>query len=176
MTRVESFPPIARADARALVLGSMPSERSLREGRYYGHPRNAFWWIMGELFAAGPDVPYPERGRRLAERGVALWDVLRACVRPGSLDGSIVRASEEPNDLAAFLAAHPAIATVFFNGAKAEEAWRRHVTPRLALGRPLRFERLPSTSPAHASLSWEAKLARWGAVQRAAEPPPRAPR
>lgn len=176
MTRLEGFPPIARADARVLVLGSMPGERSLRAGRYYGHPRNAFWWIMGELFSAGPDVPYDERARRLAARGVAVWDVLRACVRPGSLDGAIVRHSEEPNDLAAFLASHRSIAAVFFNGAKAEEAWRRHVDPRLAAA--LSLERLPSTSPAHASLTWEAKLARWRAVRDAAELPrtPRMPR
>jgi double-stranded uracil-DNA glycosylase len=162
------FPPIAAAGARVLVLGSMPSVASLARRQYYGHPHNAFWPIMGRLFGAGLDVPYDERKRILAERGVAVWDVLRECHREGSLDTSIRLESESPNDFVAFLGEHPRIHAVFFNGHKAESAFRRHALPQVAaLGRELRYERLPSTSPAHAGRTFTEKLKAWRAVARA---------
>lgn len=168
--RIRGFAPIAARGARVLVLGSMPSVRSLAEGQYYGHPRNAFWPIMGALFGAGPELPYDERARRLAAQGVALWDVLAACVRPGSLDADIAPESEVPNDFADFLARHGRIGTVFLNGGKAAQAWARHVLPRVRRARALPSQRLPSTSPANASWSFERKLRAWRAVQRAARP------
>jgi hypoxanthine-DNA glycosylase len=162
------FPPIAAADARVLVLGSMPSVASLAVEQYYGHPRNAFWPIMGRLFGAGPDVAYADRRRILRARCVAVWDVLRECRRAGSLDTSIRRDSEAANDFVAFFRAHRHIHAVFFNGQKAESACRRHVLEQLAgLERELRYVRLPSTSPAHAGRSFEEKLAAWQAVRRA---------
>jgi hypoxanthine-DNA glycosylase len=169
-TPIESFPPIAAPDARVLVLGSMPGAESLRAARYYAHPRNAFWWIMGELFGAGLELAYAERERVLRAHGVAVWDVLRSCRRPASsLDSAIERDTEVANDLARFLAEHRSIAAVFFNGGKAEEAWRRHVAPGLAGLEPApRRARLPSTSPAYAGLSREDKLERWGVVASAA--------
>ena len=61
-----------------LVLGSMPGAASLARTEYYGHPRNAFWPIMGALFGAGPELPYAERTARLTAAGVQcelhLWD------------------------------------------------------------------------------------------------------
>ncbi len=163
MSRVESFAPVETSGARILILGSMPGERSLRAGQYYAHPRNAFWWILGELLGASPELPYAERTRRLSRAGVALWDVLQTCVRPGSLDSAIVAGSESPNDFAGFFARQPDVTAVYFNGAKAEQAWRRHVRPTLALEH-VHFERLPSTSPAHASLTRAEKLERWRRV------------
>ncbi|MEQ8849100.1 DNA-deoxyinosine glycosylase [Botrimarina sp.] len=156
------FPPIARADAVRLVLGSMPGAASLAAGQYYAHPRNAFWPIMGELYGAGPALPYADRQRRLCEAGVAVWDVLRSCRRLGSLDASIDAASEQANDFAAFFRRHPRSQLVAFNGQKAEQAFRRHVAPVVAeeLAR-VRLVRLPSTSPAHAGRSFEQKLAAW---------------
>lgn len=159
------FPPIAAADARVLVLGSMPSVASLAKGQYYGHLRNAFWPIMGRLFSAGPELPYPRRALVLREHGVAVWDVLRQCRREGSLDTSIEPDSEGPNDFVTFFAKHTEISTVFFNGGKAESAFRRHVLPLIsAWERDFRLVRLPSTSPAHAGRSFEEKLAAWRAV------------
>jgi len=164
------FPPIAAADARVLVLGSMPSVASLAKQQYYGHPRNAFWPIMGRLFGAGPELAYDERRRILSARGVAVWDVLRQCHRDGSLDTSICRDSEAANDFRAFFRGHPHIATLFFNGQKAEMAFRRHVLPEVEqTAREFRYVRLPSTSPAHAGRSFEQKLSAWRAVRRAAE-------
>ena len=164
--QVCSFGPVCRADARVLILGSMPGEASLAAAQYYAHPRNAFWPIMGRLFGAGLELPYDERLARLNAAGVALWDVIARCRRPGSLDSAIDRDSVEANDFARLFGACPQIGHVFFNGSVAEAAFRRHV--RLPPGlRPLRFARLPSTSPAHAARDFAAKLAAWQAVREA---------
>ena len=149
-----------------LVLGSMPGEASLAAAQYYAHPRNAFWPIMGALFGAGPELPYPARLQRLEAAGVALWDVIGACERAGSLDSAIAPASIEANDFARLFRDCRHIRHVFFNGAAAETAFRRHVRGRIVLP-ALSFTRLPSTSPAHAARNFEAKLAAWQAVQAA---------
>jgi len=167
---LRGFAPVARPDARVLVLGSMPGTASLASGEYYAHPQNAFWFVQGALFGAGPELSYSARLTRLNEVGVALWDVLNACARVGSLDSAITPDSERANDFETFFAAHPRIAQVFFNGAKAESAWRRHVARQLvarqlvARAPTLVFARLPSTSPAHASLNRAQKLSAWRAV------------
>jgi hypoxanthine-DNA glycosylase len=162
------FPPIAAPDARVLILGSMPSARSLAKQQYYGHPQNAFWPIMGRLFGAGPELAYEDRKRILCQRGVAVWDVLRECHREGSLDTAIRVESESPNDFASFFHEHPHIRAVFFNGNKAETAFRRHAQAQVAeLVAGVEFIRLPSTSPAHAGRSFSQKLAVWRAVARA---------
>jgi len=131
----------------------------LRAQQYYAHPHNAFWRIMGDLYDAGADLPYEVRLRKLRSMGVAVWDVLQACERPGSLDADIVPESVQVQDFAGFFAAHPQLGTVCFNGAKAAETYRRHV-PK-AVGAGLRYLRLPSTSPAHAGMPYAAKLAAW---------------
>jgi hypoxanthine-DNA glycosylase len=164
-----SFLPIAAADARVLVLGTVPSIASLAKQQYYGHAQNAFWPIMGELFGAGRELPYETRKRVLCGTGVAVWDVFQECCREGSLDTSIEIESESPNDLVSFFLAHPAIHTVFFNGHKAETAFRRHVAHLVKqMDRKLHYVRLPSTSPAHAGRTFSQKLSAWRAVQRAA--------
>ena len=163
MSQVSSFPPVATADARVLILGSMPGEASLRAGQYYAHERNAFWRIMGDLLDAGPALPYAERLVRLQAAGIALWDVIADCRRSGSLDADIVKESVRANDFGEFLAAHPGVERVYFNGGTAEANFRRHVLPGLA-GTIIRMERLPSTSPAHAALGYAEKLRAWSAI------------
>jgi hypoxanthine-DNA glycosylase len=166
----ESFPPIAAEGARVLILGSLPGTRSLAEQQYYAQPQNAFWKIMGELFGAGPDLPYATRTERLSASGIALWDVIASAERPGSLDSSIVNTSVVVNDFAALFLRCPDIGVVFFNGAKAAELFERRVRPSLGDKlNNLRFERLPSTSPAHAAMLYEDKLLRWQAVKREIE-------
>ena len=161
-----SFPPLAAPGARLLILGSMPGLASLAAGQYYAHPRNAFWPIMGELLGFSPGLDYPARVAALHQAGVAVWDVLYSCRRQGSLDSAIEDDSLVANDLTGFLAGHPTIRHIFFNGAKAESCFRRHVTLTLP-ERRIAFTRLPSTSPAHAGLSFERKLDAWRAVTRA---------
>jgi TDG/mug DNA glycosylase family protein len=155
-----SFAPISHPDARLLVLGSMPGEASLRAGQYYAHPRNAFWPIMGALVGADPALPYAARVQRLRDRGIAVWDVLRHCERPGSLDSAIRVDGAEANDFAAFLGAHAGIGTLLFNGAAAERLFQRLVAP-LPDAAALRMRRMPSTSPANASQRIDAKLEAW---------------
>lgn len=163
--RVRSFAPIASADARILILGSMPGVASLQADQYYAHPQNRFWPIMGRLLGFDPKTtPYAQRMRYLTDAGIALWDVLQSCERSGSLDSAIRRETQRVNDFAAFFAAHPRIRRVYFNGAHAEQVFRRHVLPLLADDgddQVLQCIRLPSSSPAHASLSLDDKLAIW---------------
>jgi hypoxanthine-DNA glycosylase len=159
------FPPVVGAQARVLILGTLPSRRSLELSQYYGHPRNAFWRIMGVLFGAGPEVPYAERTRRVAAAGVAIWDVLAASVRPGSMDAAIDLATASANDIEGFLGSHPYIRLVCFNGRTAESLFRRLVAPNLEKGSNVpRYETLPSTSPAFAAMSFEEKLERWKVI------------
>ncbi|MDO8466223.1 MAG: DNA-deoxyinosine glycosylase [Gallionella sp.] len=165
MPHIQSFAPIENADAKILILGSMPGEASLEAGQYYAHPRNLFWRIMGELVGTGPDLHYSQRVEALKSARIALWDVLRSCRRKGSLDSNIDHGSLTPNDLGKFFRCHPEITHVFFNGAKAEECFRKHVQP-LAGIEPIEYLRLPSTSPANASISFERKLEEWRAVMK----------
>ncbi len=164
MARVASFPPIAAAGARLLILGSMPGERSLAAREYYAHPQNAFWPLCAAILGFDPSAPYAERTARLTRAGIALWDVLASCERSGSLDAAIDRASARPNDFARFFAAHPGIRTVLCNGTTAHTLFVRRVLPTLRArpGSPaLTVHRLPSTSPAHAGLTRTQKLATW---------------
>ena len=158
------FAPISAASARILILGSLPGQMSLQRGEYYAQPHNAFWRIMGALFDAGPNLPYAERKRRLIAQDVAVWDVCASARRAGSLDASIASTSVVPNDFAGFYAAHPRIESIGLNGAAAAALYERHVERTLAPPRTrMRRVRLPSTSPAHASMSFDQKLAAWSA-------------
>jgi double-stranded uracil-DNA glycosylase len=160
------FAPVARPDATALVLGSLPGQRSLERQEYYAHPQNAFWKIVASLFGAASSLPYKRRLKILTANRIALWDVCAAAERPGSLDSSIVPHSAVPNDFAAFFRAHPRIRRVFFNGQKAEELFRRRVLPTLGTEfAHLALERLPSTSPAHAGMTFAKKLDRWTRIK-----------
>ena len=160
------FPPIADGRADTLILGSMPSRESLRLQQYYGHPRNAFWGIIGRLFGVARDAPYADRSAALLANQLALWDVLESCSRPGSLDSAIRSESIVVNDFKALFERCPAISQVFFNGAKAETEFRRRVLPQLERAQGLALRRLPSSSPAMASLSFDQKLEQWSVLVR----------
>ena len=165
MTTIHSFPPIISENAHTLILGSMPGIASLTAQAYYAHPRNAFWPIMGELFEAGPNLNYEDRVGALRRHGIAVWDVMKLCTRTGSLDSAIVESSIEINDFATLLEHHPSINRIFFNGAKAANSYRRYA-PTTVHTAEVTTALLPSTSPAHASMSFEAKLAAWAVVGR----------
>lgn len=160
---VESFPPQVGENCRLLVLGTAPSLASLALRQSYGHAHNLFWPFMGELLDAGPELAYAERIRRLHARGIGIWDVFASCERPGSLDSSIVRASEVPNDIAGLLECQPTIRAIVLNGGKAQQAFRRHVLVPAGERWPagITLLDLPSTSPANASMSRALKLERW---------------
>jgi hypoxanthine-DNA glycosylase len=152
------FSPIAAADARVLILGTLPSIASLQRAQYYAHPQNGFWWIMGNLVGAAPDLPYEERKQRLSAAGIALWDVCHAAHRIGSSDAKIERSTLVPNDLAAFFATHARIQLICFNGQAAEKLFRATVPP---LPKLIPTCTLESTSPANARIRREEKLVCW---------------
>ena len=161
-TEVSSgFPPVSKPNARVLILGSLPGVRSLERVQYYAQPRNAFWRIMGELIGASPDLPYEQRLRCLLDARIALWDVVAAAVRPGSLDSRIVKETVVVNDFASFFASHSAIEHIYFNGQTAERLFRRHVLPTPGLAIPESRLILPSTSPANAAMPYAEKLRHW---------------
>jgi hypoxanthine-DNA glycosylase len=151
-----------RADARLLILGSMPGAASLAARQYYAHPRNQFWIIIERLCDLPRSRPYHRRLLGLQRRHLALWDVLASCRRRGSLDASIEPDSAVPSDLMRLLRLHPGIVRLCCNGATAWRALQRY------FGEPLRREfphleclRLPSSSPAYAGMPLERKIAHW---------------
>lgn len=156
-----SFPPVIDDGTRVLVLGSMPGAVSLRRAQYYAHPRNAFWRIVGELVGFDPGDDYENRLIALRGAHIGLWDVLRSCERNGSLDSAISRDTMVVNDFERLFASHPRISQVLFNGAKAEQVFRRLVAAPPA---HVAFRRLPSTSPANAAVPFTAKLQAWRAI------------
>ena len=158
MPVLQGLPPIENPGARALILGSMPGGMSLRLGRYYAHPQNRFWAFMEAIVGVDARAPYDVRIDALRASGIALWDVLSECEREGSLDSAI--RAEVANDFGGFLAAHPRLRLIAFNGSKAEQSFRRHALPGLGPALP-ELRRLPSTSPANASQGESAKLEAW---------------
>lgn len=162
MNTISGFLPIESSDAKILILGSMPSEASLNSNQYYAHPRNSFWYIIESLFAKEHDLSYQHRKELLVKNKIALWDVVQSCQRPGSLDSAIEQDSIVINRFGEFYDRHPMIEIIFFNGSKAETEYKKRVLPELAENYAgLASRRLPSTSPAMATLRRQQKLKRW---------------
>jgi hypoxanthine-DNA glycosylase len=161
---LQGLPPLLDANTRLVVLGSFPGVASLRSQQYYGHPQNQFWKIMATLLSPkAADVlamPYAERAQWLVGQGVGLWDVYAACERVGSLDANIRNAT--PNDLQCLRERCPRLLVVAHNGSESF----KHAKLTRALGLPV--SRLPSTSPAHASWTFERKCEAWRDVFQAA--------
>jgi len=148
------FPPVVSARARVLILGSFPGEASLAAGHYYAHPRNLFWPILAGLLGEPlAELPFEQRYAIVVERGLAIWDVLSACRREGSLDSAIRDAT--PNDFSVLRRLAPAIELVVFNGQLAG----RHAGVFRERGYDARV--LPSTSPAYAAMPAAAKAQAW---------------
>ena len=158
--QINSFPSISNNNAKVLVLGTMPGMESLKLNQYYGHNRNAFWKILFTIFNESFSLDYEIRKELVVKNNIAVWDVLKACVRKGSLDSAIEQ--EIPNDFNAFLAAHPNIEHIFFNGQKAAHYFKKYVT----VSEKYKLHTLPSTSPAHAGLSFELKREAWQIIQQ----------
>ncbi|MEM1261236.1 MAG: DNA-deoxyinosine glycosylase [Pseudomonadota bacterium] len=160
------FAAVSGPEPRVLILGSLPGTASIAAQRYYAHPRNAFWPIVGTILGIPTDAPYDERVRCLTAAHIALWDVVRAAVRPGSLDSAIRAETVEPNPISPWLAARPTVQAVLLNGGKAATLFERHVIR--GTSPPFAIEQVPSTSPAYAAMSaadkqshWQAALARY---------------
>lgn len=154
--RKYSFPPVVAPDARLLVLGSLPGERSLAAGRYYAHPQNQFWHLLspvvGEDLAA---LDYPDRLAALRTARIGLWDVVASATRPGSTDAALRDIA--PHDIAALAARLPALRAIAFNGATAY----RHGLRQLGdVAARYTIVSLPSSSPLH-TIGLAAKQPAW---------------
>ena len=158
------FPAISNKHAKILILGSMPGKRSLEMQQYYAHPQNQFWPIMAELLGFPNNLEYKERTQQLLKHQVALWDVLQNCHRQSSLDSDIKPDTIVPNDFRLFLKEHTNIRAILFNGKKSEEIFNHRVKKTLDSDRYLEYLPMPSTSPAHASISRKEKIRRWSVL------------
>lgn len=156
------FEPIAAADARLLILGSLPGQRSLELRQYYGQPRNAFWSILATVTGISADAPYAARTAGLIAARIAVWDVIAAAHREGSLDSRIELQSVRVNAFEDFFDRHSRIERVIFNGKTAEALYRRRVLPALTeRHRAIELFVLPSTSPANAAAPLRERRAAW---------------
>lgn len=141
-----------------LILGSLPGERSISMQQYYAHPRNGFWTIMEDVF--GISGHYDDRCAQLIQHRIALWDVLKRSVRPGSLDAHIEISTAEANQLQDFLLQHRKIRRIVFNGKKARQLFDRFIDID-GLDDSIALISAPSTSPAYAAMPLSEKRDRW---------------
>lgn len=153
--KIQSFPSISDSNAKILILGTMPGTQSLALSEYYGNRRNHFWQLLFTLCNEPYTTDYQTKKNLLLKNHIALWDVLQACEREGSLDSAILK--EVPNDFKDFLKSHPQITRIFFNGQQAAKFFKKYVT----IDSRYTLVNLPSTSPANARISFEGKLAAW---------------
>jgi len=157
--RLQGLPPIVGNQTRILILGSFPGVASLNAQQYYGHPQNHFWKILQALWPARPlPASYAARCAWLLARGLGVWDVYASCEREGSLDSAIRNA--QVNDFASLRTRCTALQLIVHNGG---ESYKHAKLVRSSLGVDhFPLIKLPSTSPANASWSFERKLAAWG--------------
>ena len=160
MSYIQSFHAELGDLPKILVLGSIPGIASLESVQYYAHPRNAFWPVMSSFFGFSADLDYDLRLAALKAHRIALWDVLKTCERPGSLDSAIKNESIVPNDLNAFLDIHQSIELILLNGGKAGAEFKKHFRPLMARDGVI-VKTMPSTSPAYAAMPFEEKQMIW---------------
>ncbi len=150
-----SFAPIADDDTTILILGSLPGDKSLEMGEYYGHSRNRFWQTIATLCNCTLPNNYTGKQQMLLQNKIGIWDVAHQATRKGSLDSAIT--AEAPNDLNHFLDNHSHIKVIGFNGKKSEALFNKYFQRRAGI----RYVSLPSTSPANAGIRPEKLLAQW---------------
>ena len=158
MIRKSSFAPVVAPNTRVLILGSLPGERSLAEGRYYAHPRNLFWRLAGDVIGTDLEaLAYDARLESLLAAGIGLWDTVASATRAGSLDAAIREA--EHNPLAELADTLPDVRAVAFNGARSAKIGMVALADR-----GLALLALPSSSPANAAVPWPEKRRLWRAI------------
>lgn len=156
-----SFDPIIGKKPKVLILGSMPSVKSLEEHQYYGHPRNQFWPILFAILGQPYRASYADRLALIEQAPIILWDVLQSCEREGSLDTAI--REERPNDIQGLLTTYPTVELIVFNGGKAEQSFKRFFSV-LWKQEEIAHIKMPSTSPAY-TLGLEKKMEKWKQIE-----------
>ena len=160
---LQGLAPLFQPNAKILILGSMPGQASLDSQQYYGHPRNQLWPLLAQLFGFDENLDYPSRCQQALQAEVALWDVIGHCQRAGSLDSAIVGSSIRFNPLMEFCQQLPALQQIWLNGSKAAQSFRQYQRQQVKPwpDAQITVHELPSTSPAHASLTFAKKLLLW---------------
>lgn len=150
-----SFDPISTPETTILILGSMPGDKSIELGEYYGHSRNKFWKVISTI--TGNDVPlsYSDKKNLLTKTNIGLWDIVHKATRPGSLDSAIK--DVEPNDLEGFIATHPNLKVIGFNGKKTQALFDKYFERKSGI----HYISLPSTSPANAGIHFDNLCEQW---------------
>ena len=151
----ESFSPVLGIEPKILILGTMPSRKSLEMQEYYSHPRNVFWKIIFNLLKVTEKNAYSYKIGLVKEKQIALWDVCYSCIRKGSLDSNIK--DETPNQITDLLQKHQSIEIVIFNGQKAREKYLKYFD----YINGLKYHCLPSTSPANTNMNFQEKIVKW---------------
>ncbi len=150
-----SFDPISNSDTAILILGTMPGDKSLELGEYYGHPSNRFWKVVSTITNNGLPFSYCDKKTLLLKSKIGIWDVAHNANRKGSLDSAIK--DETPNDLTAFISRHKELKVIGFNGKKAEKLYDKYFFRRQGI----EYISLPSTSPANAGISFDELCKKW---------------
>ncbi|WP_449537694.1 DNA-deoxyinosine glycosylase [Ferdinandcohnia sp. Marseille-Q9671] len=163
MGKIIGLDPVVGEDPRVLILGSMPSEQSLRKQQYYGNNRNHFWKIMFLLFDHYEIEEYEDKIPFIKDKKIALWDVLYSCIREGSLDVNIKE--EEPNEIEAFVKKYPTLRLIACNGTKAYKSYQKYIGLDRFPG--IEVVKLPSTSPVPGKYNktLEGKLEDWNVIK-----------
>ena len=154
----QSFEPLAGSDVEVLILGTLPSDKSIQLGEYYGNPQNRFWRMIATICKCDMPTDYTAKQKILVANKIALWDVAHVVNRKGSLDSEI--SNEIPNDIDGFIKQNPCLRTIVFNGKKAEELYNRYFKKLPNIN----YTYLPSTSPANAACGFEKLCQMWSVI------------
>jgi hypoxanthine-DNA glycosylase len=155
-----SFQPISSPDTKILILGTMPGDKSIALGEYYGHPRNRFWQMISNITNNPLPQDYIQKKALLLRTKIGIWDVVHTAIRKGSLDSAIT--GEEPNDLDSFISKHEKLRVIAFNGAKAKALFDKYFTKHDTI----KYLSLPSTSPANTGISFQEICNEWMQILR----------
>lgn len=157
--RIKGFGPLVGPEPRILILGTMPSPKSLAQQQYYSHPSNCFWHLVAEVLDESFPEEYEERVSLLIRHKIALWDVLASCKRKGSADANI--GDEQANDFGDIISCNPSLLAICFNGKKAERKFRKHTGCRWEL----EYVALPSTSSQYRKPRAQ-RIEQWEVIRR----------
>jgi hypoxanthine-DNA glycosylase len=153
----KGLPPVIEQNSQILIIGSFPSELSLKKKEYYGNPANQFWEIIYSIFESEPKNSYPTKITFLKEHAIALWDVIYSCKRVGSSDSKINNI--QVNDFSSLLRNYHELRCICFNGTKAYTTFKQRVVSSSIV-----LKLLPSSSPANAKIPLELKTSQWAAI------------
>ncbi len=157
--RIASFAPLIDENSTVLILGTMPSVKSLEGQEYYGNRQNAFWPILFGVFEEEATTDYEQKKQLLVRHRIALWDVLQSCEREGSLDSKIK--GEVPNDIVGLIKAYPTLKTIVFSSQKAGQYFKKYIGSIEGVT----FVTMPSPSGANARMSLQEKLIHWKKIK-----------